>query len=400
MNILIIAHFTDAPGEKGNNRFKYLAQLLSKNNKVEVVTTSFSHTEKRQRETKIEEGVPYKFTMCYEPGYKKNVSIKRFYSHYVYGRNLYKYLQTIEIPDVLYCAVPSLDAAYVAGKYAQEKKVKFVIDIQDLWPEAFRMVFDLPIISDILFAPLTYMANRVYSMADEIVGVSKTYVNRGVRENKKTGVCVFLGTDLYKFDEACGKYKIIKPENEIWLVYAGTLGHSYNIRLFIDALEKLRKMGHQNIKFQILGDGPLLEEFMQYAEKKQVDAKFWGRKPYEEMVAYLCASDIAVNSICKGAAQSIINKHGDYAAAGLPVINTQENQEYRNLIETYQCGINCGVESLEDVVDAIKILLQDQKLLKRMAQNSRTLAVEKFDRQLTYRVIEQLLYEIIDNARN
>ena len=43
------------------------------------------------------------------------------------------------------------------------------------------------------------------------------------------------------------------------------------------------------------------------------------------MVGMLGVCDIAVNSISKGAAQSIINKHGDYAAAGLPVVNTQES---------------------------------------------------------------------------
>lgn len=397
MDILIIAHFTDAPNEKGNNRFKYLAKMLSENNKVEVVSTSFSHTGKNQRIADKREDFPYKFTMCYEPGYKKNVSIKRFYSHYIFGRNLYKYLQSIKVPDVIYCAVPSLDAAYVVGKYAKEKGIKFIIDIQDLWPEAFRLVFNIPVISDIVFAPLQYKANIVYGMADEVVGVSKTYMNRGIRCNKNSGLCVFLGTDLQKFDEASRQHKIIKPENEVWVVYAGTLGHSYNLRLIIDALFELKKSGYQNIKFQVLGDGPLLEEFKRYAKERHIDAKFWGRKPYQEMVAYLCVSDIAVNSISKGAAQSIINKHGDYAAAGLPVINTQESQEYRELIETYHCGINCGVESTENVVEAMKTLMKDKEARKRMGQNSRKLAEEKFDRRITYKAIEQLLYQLVES---
>ena len=38
---------------------------------------------------------------------------------------------------------------------------------------------------------------------------------------------------------------------------------------------------------------------------------------YEDMVQTLVQCDIAVNPIIKGAAQSIINKVGDYAAAGL-----------------------------------------------------------------------------------
>ena len=49
MNILIIAHFTGIPSEKGNNRFNYIANLLGKNCKVELITSSFSHENKKQR---------------------------------------------------------------------------------------------------------------------------------------------------------------------------------------------------------------------------------------------------------------------------------------------------------------------------------------------------------------
>ena len=93
-------------------------------------------------------------------------------------------------------------------------------------------------------------------------------------------------------------------------------------------------------------------------EKRKLEHVFGEEMPYPKMCAYLNASDIAVNPIAKGAAQSIINKHADYAAAGLAVINTQENKEYRGLIEKYHCGINCGVDSVGDVENAIKIFAE------------------------------------------
>lgn len=40
------------------------------------------------------------------------------------------------------------------------------------------------------------------------------------------------------------------------------------------------------------------------------------------MITYLANADIAVNPISKGLAQSIINKHSDYVASGLPVVST------------------------------------------------------------------------------
>ena len=52
---------------------------------------------------------------------------------------------------MIYCAVPSLTGPYLISRYCKKNKIKFIIDIQDLWPEAFKMVFDVPIIKDIIF---------------------------------------------------------------------------------------------------------------------------------------------------------------------------------------------------------------------------------------------------------
>lgn len=68
------------------------------------------------------------------------------------------------------------------------------------------------------------------------------------------------------------------------------------------------------------------------AKEQGLDVTFTGDLPYPKMVATLCECDFAVNPIRRGAA-SIINKVGDYAAAALAVVNTQECEEYRALLE-------------------------------------------------------------------
>ena len=124
----MITHFTHTPGENGNSRFDYLARLLSRDFSVELVTTSFSHRTKTQRtitESQLS-SLPYRLTMLFESGYKKNVSLTRFLSHYRFSRALDKYLKTRKKPDVVYCSVPSLDAADVASRYAKKHNIKFI----------------------------------------------------------------------------------------------------------------------------------------------------------------------------------------------------------------------------------------------------------------------------------
>lgn len=390
-NIVIIDHFSQTPDEPGNNRFTYLAKLLvNQGYKVKIITTDFSHKNKKKRDTQqlIIDKLPYAYEMLPEPGYKKNVCISRFVSHYIFGKNLSKYLDTIEKPDVVYISVPSLDVGRAAVRYCGKNNIPLIVDIQDLWPEAFQLVFNIPVIKDVIFYPLKRTADKIYKNADKLIAVSDTYLARGMSVNKKdkNGSCVFLGTDLNRFDKFKTSYDLQKG-SEFWVGYAGTLGHSYNITIVLNALKKLNDKGYSNIIFKILGDGPLMDEFKHKAKELGIQADFMGRLDYSKMVSVLYKCDIAVNPISKGAAQSIINKHGDYAAAGLPVVSTQECPEYRKLISDYKCGFNCECENTDEVADAIETLYNDLRLREEMGRNSRRLAEDKFDRSKTYKEI-------------
>lgn len=399
MEMLMINHFTQVPSEKGNGRFVYLCNLLKKNNpeiNLEVITTSFLHRTKEQRVLSEEDlnKLNYKLTTIYEPGYKKNVSLKRFYSHYVMGRNLNKYLKNIKRKiDVIYCSVPSLDVAKVAAKYSKKHNIKFIIDVQDLWPEAFKMVFHIPILSNIIFYPMKRKANYIYKQADEIIAVSDTYANRAASVNNKykNKLSVFLGTNLKDFDKYKSENLVKYIDDKIRIAYIGTLGHSYDLTSVIEGIAKLNSEGINNLEFVIMGDGPLRAKFENYAKEKDIDCIFTGRLEYPKMVGMLCSCDIAVNPISKGAAASIINKVGDYAAAGLPVINTQECEEYRDLVEKYNIGYNCNNNDYIDISKKIKYLIENKEERIKLGNNNRKLAEEKFDREKTYNKICELV---------
>lgn len=380
--------------ESNNSRFVYIAKLLamSKNNNVEIITSDFNHT-KKEKFNKIGKLDGVKITACHEPGYPKNVCLKRFNSHKKLSKNIKEYLEKRRKPDIIYCAIPSLAVGKIVAQYAEKNGVRFVIDIQDLWPEAFKMVFKIPLLSNAIFYPMKRQANYIYKCADDIIAVSETYCNRALKVNKKVkkGLSIFLGTDLNYFDECAKKNKVEFDDDLVRIAYIGTLGHSYNIPIVIDAIRYLNDKGINNLKFIIMGDGPLKEKFESYAREKQIDAEFLGRLEYAKMVGTLCSCDIAINPISRGAAQSIINKVGDYAAAGIPVVNTQENNEYRNLVEEYKIGYNSSDNDLSDLVVKMKRLIKNKKLRDEMGRNNRNLAEEKFDRKKTYNQIVKII---------
>ena len=389
-DIVLITNYWHFECEKASSRYYTLAKMLVEQNvELEVITSDFYHATKSYREYNKEflESHPYKISLIHEGGYSKNISIRRIISHKEFAKNVMRYLKKRKKPDVIYCVVPSLDVAYLVTQYANKNGIRVIVDIQDLWPEAYRMAIDIPVVSDILFFPMQYKANKIYAAADQIVAVSDTYVKRGLAVNKKChqGVSAYLGIELEKFDELVKLSKdVAKPKNEIWVAYIGTLGHSYVIPTIIEALKVVKIKKDICVKFVVMGNGPLKEEFKRVAEESGIYFEFTGTLPYAEMVGVLAQCDIAVNPIKSNSAASIINKVGDYAAAGLPVINTQESEEYIGILKKYEAGFNCKNNNIQDIAEKIILLCRDKELRENMGMNSRKLAEEKFDRKTSY----------------
>ncbi len=395
-DVLLIANFWHFEFEKKSSRYRTMADVLcNAGYNVEVVSSSFRHQTKQQRDIEYIKTIesPYKVTLLHEPEYKKNVSLKRIYSHHCFAKEVTKYLKTRKRPDLIICSVPSLSVGSAVTKFAEENNIKIIIDIQDLWPESFKMALNIPVISDMLFYPMMIQANRIYARADKVMAVSETYVKRGLEKNKKdgSGLSVYIGTDSKLVAEAIDGKEITRTDNDFWIGYIGALGHSYDIPTVIDALKILKDKGYENIVFKIMGEGVLIDEFKKYASEAKVNCEFSGFIEYGEMMANLMACDCAVNPIIGESVSSIINKVADYAMAGVPVINTQNSPEYRALLEKYECGINCENGNPQSMADAILKLYNDEDLKRTMGEKSRILGKEKFDRNIIYKNIVSLI---------
>lgn len=385
--VMLIANYWHFEEEKASSRYRSMANVICEKYDLEVVTSSFRHLTKKQRDTSDFhlEKLPYKVTMLFEPDYYKNISFRRLYSHHKFAQNIKKYLEQSEKPDCIIVSVPSLSVGDVVTKYAKKHKIPVVVDIQDLWPEAFKMAIPIPIISDILFAPMMHQANRVYGRASKILAVSETYVHRGLRNcPNQDGTSIYIGTDSVLAEKAVEGIEIPKKENEFWVGYVGALGHSYDINTVSKAIKILKDKGIENIVFKVMGDGPLKKDFETYANELNIKSDFMGFLDYGTMMATLSKCDVAVNPIVGKSVSSIINKVSDYAMTGSAVINTQNSPEYRELIDAYHAGINVENGKADAVADAILKLYQDRILLAQIQDNSKRLGKEKFDRNKTY----------------
>ena len=410
--IAVITMGVKLKGEKGYTRFGYLAEFLTKAGyQVDLITTTFQHWEKAQRDlAKIQKDIdageyPFGLRFIYEPGYKKNVDLARVKSHKIAAKNLKKMLENKPEDgkdyDLLYAEIPPNDVARVIAEYGVANNIPFVADVNDLWPEAMRMVLDLPIISSVLFYPLQRDAEKVYSMVSGVVGTSDEYRDRPFKNQKRDvpRITVYVGNEIKEFDQGAKDNwdQAIKQEEEFWVSYAGTIGTSYDIRTMVLAGEELKKRGYPNIKIKILGGGPMKEELEELAKSRKIEnVEFVGYAPYGKMAAYLKKSDILVNSFVKKAPQSIVTKIGDYLAAGKVMINTCMSPEFRAKVDKDGFGINIMPEDVTILADAIEDLYKDEKKRLAMGRKAREIAEEQFDRPKSYQKITELIEELTE----
>ena len=388
--------------EKGSNRFCYLAEFLTRAGfQVDLIASTFQHMEKKQRlDTDVNvNDLPYGVVQIYEPGYPKNIDLKRIKSHQILAKSLKKHLENHGDYDLIYCAIPPNNVAAVAAKYAQTAKIPFIVDVEDLWPEAMELVFGFPVLKDLLFYPFKRDARTVFAAADGVVGTSQEYADRPFRDKTQARFkeVVYVGNELAAFDQGVldNRDTVAKPDDEFWVTYAGTLGASYDIKTMILAGKELKNRGYDKIRMIVLGDGPTRKELEALDDQIGAGTKFLGYCPYPYMAAVLTCSDIVLNSFVKKAPQSIVTKIGDYLASGRPMINTCSSPEFRNMVDSEGFGVNVEAEDAGVLADAVEQLNLNPEMRQVMGQKARVLAEQKFDRPRIYQKIVDMINELI-----
>lgn len=402
---------------RGYTRFRFLSELLAREGfEVDLVTSSFQHWDKAHRDTSkaCYRDLPYRVVFIDEPGYTKNLDLARIRSHRVAAKNLRAHFErSAGAYDLVYAEIPPNDVARVCAEAADAQGIPFVADINDLWPEAMRMVVDVPVVSDVAFYPFARDAKRVYRLLTAAVGTSDEYAARPAKDRERPypRATVYVGNDLAAFDEGARVHasEVDKPEGELWVTYAGTLGASYDVATLVEAAallerRRLARTASPNddgspalppVRVKVLGDGPDREKLEALAAQLDAPADFLGYTAYELMAAYLRASDIVVNSLVKSAAQSIVTKIGDYLASGNPMINTGSSPEFRAKVSADGFGMNVEAEDAEALADAIAKLAGHASLRKIMGSKARAVAEKEFDQPRAYREIVDLLRTLL-----
>jgi glycosyltransferase involved in cell wall biosynthesis len=393
MNIWLVSIFENTPIDDNlNTRYNSIAREANLNNhQVTYWASTFRHNIKKQRfdsfkEIKINDHLQLKFVEA--NSYKKNISVARLYSHYKLAKEMVGLFDAQPMPDVIVVAFPPISLALEVINWAKKNKVPVIIDIIDPWPNAFleQIKGIKKIAVHIGILPLKYKAKIVFRQASGIMSISEQYLDFA-KSYRKSNVPSQVFYPAVQFDVIKEQLRLVgekntKDPNLFIVVYAGSLGFSYDIPTILKAAEILERK-KVNIQFMIAGDGPQ-KNIVELYEKGHTNLKYLGRVSKEKLMEIYFLADVGLTQHVKGATQSVTYKLFDLLACGLPILNSLES-EMKSIILNNQVGYHNAPGDVTQLVNNILLCSEDSEMLNEMSQNALALTAISGDSAIVYK---------------
>lgn len=259
--------------------------------------------------------------------------------------------------DVMYVYHPPATVGFAATVISKIRRIPFVYDIQDLWPDtlaATGMLNNTGILKLVdCFCRLIYRcASRVVVLSP---GFMRMLIARGVSESKIEVIynwCdensiqrITNATDLKEQFGMAGKFNV---------VFAGTMGKAQALDAVLDAA-KIVSHSQPEVQFVFVGGGIDLERLKQKSVKMGLDnVIFIPQMPMQKIGLVLSQADVLLVHLRNDPLFEITlpSKTQAYMAAGRPILMAVRG-DAANLIEKANAGLVCTPENSESIAAAV-----------------------------------------------
>lgn len=404
MKIWLISIFEQTPvdGVFGTRFISIAEEALKRGHEVTFFASTFKHNTKNQRykeDTVVDLDENYHLVFLRSLAYKRNVSLKRLYSHSEFADSFKAMLRDREKPDVILIAFPPIELTHSVADWAKENEVPFVIDIIDPWPEVFLNVLPrkLRFAGRFLFMHAQKSVGQSLLKASAVSAISNQYLSwaESLVKSDLDKHCFYPATDLASIVECRSNFKekpVEKREDRLIVIYAGSLASSYDIPCILGAAEILEKVAGQEVLFKIAGSG-YQEDLIRSYESNHKNLEFLGRLPKDELLKHYFNSDLGMTQHVRGATQSVTYKLFDLLGNGLPVLNSLES-EMQDIIVQNEVGMHNAPGDAQQLADNILMFLKDPDLLRQYKTNALNLTEEKGDSKVVYGGMVDLLQKV------
>ena len=405
MHILLIHQAFASVNEAGGTRHYEMAlHLVQNNHRVTIITSPVSYMTGGKNDQANRQATEDSFSgrlriiRSYSiPALHKSFfhRLLNFFSFMV--SSFLKGLAARQV-DLVWGTTPPIFQAVTGWLLARLKRVPYVLEVRDLWPD---FAIDVGVLNNhILISASRWLEKFLYRHADHIIVNSPGFIQHISARTDKPITLIPNGVDASMFTlnreglEIKNHYGL---DGKFVVLYAGAHGLANDLITLLEAAEVI--INETNIKIILVGDGKEKPALMAVAEANNLtNVLFLPPISKHQIHSILAASDacLAILKPIDMFKTTYPNKVFDYMAAAKPVILAIDGV-IREVVEAAGCGIFTTPGNSQALADAIRTMAANPDNAAQMGKNGRFYVEKHFDRAELSTRLEQLFASLVDD---
>lgn len=410
LDVYWVNQFAVPPDQPGGTRhYDFVSVLGHRGHRVHLVASDLNLTTRRYSRRRrgsdvraIDEeidGVP--FTWLTAGAYQGN-DWRRVVSMLVFGLAVFGHL--VRVPrrghsTVFIGSSPQLFAALGTWAAARIRRVPFVFEVRDLWPESYTEVSGKERGPEITV--MRWVADLLYRQARAIIVLAEPNAARicarGIDAAKV--ITVSNGVDLEGFAEG-EPAADLSEDGAFTFVYAGAHGPANDLETVVRACHLLQERGRTDVRAVLLGDGASKASLVALATELGVtNLAFVDPVPKSAIGPTLRTADAGLMVLAPVELFSYgvsPNKLFDYLGAGLPVL-TNVPGLVSDIVADADVGLSVEAGSAAALADGMVSIAGHPP--DGVEERGQAFIRSSYDRRTLVSKVEELLRSLVAPAR-
>ena len=307
-------------------------------------------------------------------------------------------------PDVVIASSPQLLVGLSGWWLARCKRVPFIFEVRDLWPESLAAVGKgNP--DSLLHRSLAKIAGFLYRNSDHIVVVTSAFKEHLIQRWRVSPAKISViengvDPDLFSPNADSDIRTELGAQEKFIVSYIGTMGNAHGLETLIEAAAKLQDSAPR-VLFLLLGEGAEKEALVSLSRSRGVsNLRFVDQQSRAKIPAYICASDACLVLLKKTEIfRTVIpTKMLEFMSCARPVILGVEGQAQK-ILEDAQAGICIEPEDPSKLAETVSRLAQDPQLGKSLGRNGRRYILQHYTRRQASAAYIRLLNKLLGEEK-
>ena len=290
--------------------------------------------------------------------------------------------------DVVIVTSPPLFVGVSGYLVSRLRRMPFVFEVRDLWPES---AIDTGVLTNKLIIKLAYWVEGfIYKHARLINVLTPAFYNtlrdkKHIPENKLIQISnasdFSLSEELLQTLDVPAFRKQHDLEGHFVITYVGAHGVANYLEQLLDAGDALKDT---NVLFLLIGQGMEKDKLVKMATERNItNVRFLDSVPKAEVFRYILASEMGASVLKRVDTFKTVysNKTFDYMSCKKPILMAIDGVS-RELVEAAAAGVYVEPENISEYNRIIRQYLYDPERLSREGESGYRFAKDNFDREV------------------